>query len=840
MANTELETLLVTVEADLRRYSKQMQQLGQMTDGGFKKASKAANDAFGNIETRSVRAGAAATRAMQDAQRSSRQFGQQLQNVGYQVGDFFVQLEGGQGVVRALTQQGSQVLGAFGPWGAILGAAAGAAGALGTALLGMGEEANKAAAATDSFKVAQTALGGVLTETQGKVSDTKDALSLLQLGYASLAKLALSDAIKKNNEAIAESFNEIKDAGDWEWVVTVLDQYDAAAKRAGQTFAEKFGPGLDRFRQSLDELGKTATPTLAQIEAFIDELMALQGTVPGAEQRIRGLLEAVAPLIMKLKDQADRTRALNELNEAFARSGGKATTALQVLGFGFVSATTQAADFGNAVRGAVGAMDTLSNMKPTFPMVEGTGNLSFGGKPRGVQGFGTTGQTFGKLDPSSLLSEPAWVDSDEINKAIKPLNVMGLGFAKVVPEAVEFTESLNGARGAIVDLSKAPKTFALGGQGLAFGGAMADRPDLFGGTFGQDNPAFLESSKFSDYEGGVIKEKKPKAEKAEKRTPEDRAEDRTQALKDEIAYNEQLAAVYGQGIEARNRVTASYEALKEARKTGLAEGSKEFQQFVDTQTAQNVVNLGLEHRLDLMKQGQTLTESVMTDQERLNKLLAEYKAMLDAGAIGNEVYKRAVETATNQNQDLISAIEGVGGAIESGIQDAESFADALEKIGLQLLQLVGQGLFGQGPLGGIINGLLGVAGGGILGTPAGAIGGGGATAGATVGGLSAGLGTGFRRSFAAGGMGGPGPILTGEQGPEIVNMPARGYVTPASATRRLLAPASKAQPMHITVSGAKGNQEIMRMISVGVAEGVRQSGKNVPGIQNNYNLRFAP
>jgi len=835
MANTELETLLVTVEADLRRYSKQMQQLGQMTEGGFKRAGKAANDALGNIETRSVRAGAAATRAMQDAQRSSRQFGQQLQNVGYQVGDFFVQIEGGQGVIRALTQQGSQVLGAFGPWGAILGAAAGALGALGTALLGMGDEANKAAAATDSFKVAQDALGGVLTENQQKVSDAKDALSLLQLGYSSLAKLALSDAIKKNNEAIAESFNEIKEAGDWAWITKVLDQYEAAANRAGQSFGEKFGPGLDKFRQSLDELGKTTTPTLAQIEAFIDELMALQGTVPGAEQRITGLLEAVAPLIAKLKDQADRTRALNELNEAFARSGGKATTALKVLGFGFVDATVDAVNFGDAVRGAVGAMDAMSNAKPTFPMAGG--KMSFGGQPNGAKGFGTVGNTFGNLDPSSLLSEPAWVDSDEINNAIKPLNVLGLGFAKVVPEAKEFTDSIRAAEASVVDLSKAPKTFTIGGGGINFKG-LPSRTDLLGQLFGKESPADLEMSRFSRDlygDGGVIKPKKAAKEKV---TPEDRAEDRTQALKDEIAFNQQLAVVYDQGVEARNRVTASYLALKEARKTGLAEGSDEFKQFVDIQTKQNEVNLGLEHRLELMKEGQTLHESLMTDQERETKLLADYKEMLDAGALSFTDYQRAVAKAKDHNEELIEAIGGVGDAIESGIQGATSFSDALAKIGLQLLTMLAKGAFGAGPLGGLFNQLLNVGAGGILGLAGGGAGAAGAAGAAAS--IAPGFGTGFRRSFAAGGMGGPGPVLVGESGPEIANMPARGYIAPANATRRLLSPTTNGQPMQIVVNGAKGNQEIMRMISAGVTEGVRQAGKNVPSIQRNYNLRFAP
>jgi hypothetical protein len=225
----------------------------------------------------------------------------------------------------------------------------------------------------------------------------------------------------------------------------------------------------------------------------------------------------------------------------------------------------------------------------------------------------------------------------------------------------------------------------------------------------------------------------------------------------------------------------------------------------------------------------------MTDQERLTKQLADYDAMLKAGAISTTDYERAVAKAKNQNDYLAQSISGVGDAITSGIEGATSFADALQKIGLQLLSLVAKGLFGAGPLGGLFNTLLGVGANGILGSPIAAAGGAGAG-----GAISAGLGTGFRRSFAAGGMGGPGPILVGENGPEILNTARRGYITPANATRRLLSGSSNAQPMQITVNGARGNQEIMSMITAGVSEGVKQAGKNVPGIQRNYNLRFAP
>ena len=64
-----------------------------------------------------------------------------LQQAGYQVGDFAVQIQGGTNAAVALGQQGSQLLGIFGPAGAIAGAAL----AIGTAIVAPLIKANKEA-----------------------------------------------------------------------------------------------------------------------------------------------------------------------------------------------------------------------------------------------------------------------------------------------------------------------------------------------------------------------------------------------------------------------------------------------------------------------------------------------------------------------------------------------------------------------------------------------------------------------------------------------------------------------------------------------------------------------
>lgn len=67
-----------------------------------------------------------------------------LQQAGYQVGDFFVQIQGGTNALQAFGQQGSQLLGIFGPIGAVLGAGVAIFAAFGTVLQKTGKQVTSA------------------------------------------------------------------------------------------------------------------------------------------------------------------------------------------------------------------------------------------------------------------------------------------------------------------------------------------------------------------------------------------------------------------------------------------------------------------------------------------------------------------------------------------------------------------------------------------------------------------------------------------------------------------------------------------------------------------------
>lgn len=87
---------------------------------------------------------------MQQSQKANRQFELGLQQAGFQVGDFFVQIASGTNPMVAFTQQATQLVSFFGgPWGAVIGAALSIFGAVAIA---MGATSEKTTQLTFDFQ----------------------------------------------------------------------------------------------------------------------------------------------------------------------------------------------------------------------------------------------------------------------------------------------------------------------------------------------------------------------------------------------------------------------------------------------------------------------------------------------------------------------------------------------------------------------------------------------------------------------------------------------------------------------------------------------------------------
>ncbi|NMM46572.1 hypothetical protein HH303_18925 [Rhodospirillaceae bacterium KN72] len=172
-----LEGALNPAAAATRRYERDVQKVKVAVDSGAVSNERAAQvlARLGDQYERSAQTGAGFTRFLGQGARGSRQMGMAVQNAGFQVGDFAVQIASGQNPLRAFIQQGTQLVSMFGPWGAVIGAAGAVFGALATTFIDAGDSAKKAEEAAADLEKR-------LDSLKSSANGTADALRNLRAG----------------------------------------------------------------------------------------------------------------------------------------------------------------------------------------------------------------------------------------------------------------------------------------------------------------------------------------------------------------------------------------------------------------------------------------------------------------------------------------------------------------------------------------------------------------------------------------------------------------------------------------------------------------------------------
>jgi lambda family phage tail tape measure protein len=157
-----------------------------------------------------------------------------LQQAGYQVGDFIVQIQSGQNVLVALGQQGSQLAGIFGTGGAVVGAGIAAATAIGMIFY----EAYKT---TNNIKTMDEAS-----------SDLSSSISDLTTNLDRIADTKLDETFGNMTNSIRKMSEELSKLGQ----LKVLRDYQASvmaisAETAGISPGRKIATGAKRFAMDM-------------------------------------------------------------------------------------------------------------------------------------------------------------------------------------------------------------------------------------------------------------------------------------------------------------------------------------------------------------------------------------------------------------------------------------------------------------------------------------------------------------------------------------------------------------------------------------------------------------
>ena len=318
---------------------------------------------------------------MGKATRDTRKFAMTgLQQAGYQVGDFAVQVGGGTSAMVAFGQQGSQLLGIFGPMGAVLGAVVAITAAVGNAFMKSAEEASDFAKATEGLDSAMSSLSletmttkgaaDFLKEEYGKVSESTIKAAEAQALYnAVLAQNKLNNAsVALRNFAI-----DINKAAE----VTQLLNRDARGIAALSTMFENLGY---TFSTSLEDISSEMGVNEAQALKLRDAFMAV-GNSTGEEQinaATAALNELRETTLMGTEKGAELAKALNSIIIANSKLEGQdlaayleairnAKNATDELSKGQIQlaesvSSAFATSFSSVIRGTQSTSDAFRNM----------------------------------------------------------------------------------------------------------------------------------------------------------------------------------------------------------------------------------------------------------------------------------------------------------------------------------------------------------------------------------------------------------------------------------------------------------------------------------------------
>lgn len=261
-----------------------------------------------------------------------------MQQAGYQVQDFIVQVQGGQSALVAFAQQGSQLAGAFGPGGAVFGAII----ALGSVLAGvLITSLNGGKSAMDALKDAAEAMDKVINVSQNGVAALSDKYANLARTNAEAATILRNQAMIEYNAAIAKIPKSINDASNsivgftdklktsfvggiasidefnknLSTVGATADTYSAAMEQARSsgakftvnanaiqntvtTLADKFGVSEQRAFELSKQLSEVASnPTPEALQKLVLELQNTESSTKNGAEAIRTFLGPLTELV---------------------------------------------------------------------------------------------------------------------------------------------------------------------------------------------------------------------------------------------------------------------------------------------------------------------------------------------------------------------------------------------------------------------------------------------------------------------------------------------------------------------------------------------------------------
>lgn len=286
-----------------------------------------------------------------------------VQQAGYQVQDFIIQVQGGQSALVAFAQQGSQLAGAFGAGGAVVGAVIALSSVVAGALI---TSLNGGKNAMDSLKDAAETMDKVITISNQGGAALSDKYAVLARTNADVATILRNQALLEYNNAIAKIPKAISDASN---SFVTLGERAVAALGGASPSIKKFNDELAALEVTAGDWGDAIQQANSKGQHASGIVSSLSATVGSLSSRLSISRQAAFDLAKQLSDLSN-----NPTPEALQ----KVIVSLQ-------SMRTSTKEGQDAVAGLVGTLNDLwiaaLNAKQSIDSVsKATDNLTAGQK----------------------------------------------------------------------------------------------------------------------------------------------------------------------------------------------------------------------------------------------------------------------------------------------------------------------------------------------------------------------------------------------------------------------------------------------------------------------------
>ncbi|HEB0947640.1 TPA: phage tail protein [Enterobacter cloacae] len=257
MATTvgEIEIIIKAETDQLLKANKQVDRITDNMESSFKKADRSAE----KLNTTVTKTAGAVSGGLRSG----------MQQAGYQIQDFIVQVQGGQSALVAFSQQGSQIAGAFGPGGAVFGAVI----ALGSVLIG------SLSAALGSTKDEMEQLKTAAETLNKVVVINSQGVAALSNDYARLAATNATLASQLRDNAIQQYEIAVRDAG--KAITNIIDEQSSwwRSLNGGVANVKAFGGAMDLMEISASNFNDAIKQATSLGPAFNSSTMTLVNTV---------------------------------------------------------------------------------------------------------------------------------------------------------------------------------------------------------------------------------------------------------------------------------------------------------------------------------------------------------------------------------------------------------------------------------------------------------------------------------------------------------------------------------------------------------------------------------